>query len=88
MSNSPEDNLLSISDAAGQTRYQRLARSHAEASLGAAADAVAEVIALKYPPPSRAANQRLLRRELEQRFRASAQDLAARTTPEGLSDAQ
>jgi hypothetical protein len=82
MSPCPEDDPLSISEFPGQTRYQRLARSHAEASLGAAADAAAEVIALKYPPSSRAANQRLLRRELERSFRASVRDLAARTTPE------
>lgn len=81
MSQCPEDDLLPVPEFPGQTRYQRLARSHAEASLGAAADAVAEVIALRYPPSSRAANQRLLRRELERNFRASVRDLSARTTP-------
>lgn len=82
MSQFIEDDPLSLTEAAGQSRYQKLARSHAEASLGAAADALAEVIALKFPPSSRAVNQRLLRLELERCFRESVRDLAERTTPD------
>lgn len=81
-----KDDPLSISATAGQSRYQKLARSHADAALGVAADAVAEVIALRFPPSSRAANQRLIRRELERCFRESVRDLAARTAPDDTDD--
>lgn len=79
---SPEDDPLRTTESPAQSRYQKLARSHAEASIGAAAEAAAEMIALKFPASSRATNQRHLRRELERLFGESVRELAARTTPQ------
>ena len=83
---SPGDDPLSTTEIPGQSRYQKLARSHADASIGAAAEAAAEVIALKFPASSRAVNQRHFRRELEKLFRESVRELATRTTPSPAVD--
>ena len=61
-------------------RYAKLARAHADTSIDAAADAAAEVIALRFPATARAANHRALSRHLAAAFRASVRELADRTT--------
>ncbi len=55
--------------------YEDFIRERSRRALVSAAEACADAISLKFPPPSREANRRAYQRELHARFEAAVRDL-------------
>lgn len=66
--------------------YEALSRAYANAALVAAAEACAHAIATKLPAPSRDLNQRMYRRELQDRFEEAVADLERAWSTSGDQD--